>query len=178
MGAAVQEPEGGGRGAVEVLAVRGWYGGRVCATVAEAFGPQCEAMPARDGMREGACVGERGAAAAAARLVHGWRGGGAWLAYLGEMWVALEEGDARPPGKIRQIAKRVSPCNKTSNLQIQKRTSRGNTVTKTRKNRTSWGGKSTKNCADASIPVSVLRIFFATMYRELSVRYQRAQRAP
>ena len=33
-------------------------------------GKWCEAMPARDGMRlrEGACVGERGAAAAAARL--------------------------------------------------------------------------------------------------------------
>ena len=72
----------------------------------------------------GACVEECGAAAAAAA-----RGGGAWCAVhaFGELWV----GSGR---STTWLCTSLSSCNTTTNLQIQKRTSR---ATESRKKRTS-----------------------------------------
>ena len=178
-----------------------WYGGRVCASRgSSAEGGRHGGSHSRGGLpglsvrrcqHETGCARERAwGSAAERRRRHGWRGGGAWLAYLGEMWVALEEGDARPPGKIRQIAKRVSPCNKTSNLQIQKRTSRQqhcnedpqkphvvvNTATRTAKSARREGVSRHKLLGCLS--PSGLSLGFFLDNRELSVRYQCAQRAP
>ena len=121
MGAAVQEPEGGGRGAVEVLAVRGWYGGRVCASRgSSAEGGRHGGSHSRGSLpglsvrrcqHETGCVRERAwGSAAERRRRHGWRGGGAWLAHaLGRC--GLEEVIESHSSKRTSISK---ACNKTT----------------------------------------------------------------